>query len=485
MPQPLHEDDPQRLGPYRILSRLGQGGMGTVYLAQDEQARQVAIKVINPALASEPIFHQRFRREVEAARTVRPFSTAPVLDASLDRPPLYVVTEYIPGPTLTEAVADTGPLTGSDLAGLAVGVATALAAIHAAGIVHRDLKPSNVLLSGVGPRVIDFGIAKAHTQTGVTYGEVVGTPAYQAPEVMAGRPITPASDVFAWGGLVVFAGTGRDPFQGASLSEVLYRVANDPPNLDGLDSSLHGLVAQALSKNPAERPSISEILHRLTGRMDQAIGPSPSTPPPEPSRRKARPATAPTPKLRLTLAACILLVLVGTGFAVVSKFSRDHGEPAQTGAVSGAMRSAPPQTPTPTPTQEPQATATAPATRPTGQPRTSPADPGDVPPRFIGQWIGTVNHDATIQRTYSALITITGGKKAHEVGQSEYSSMGCRGTLKLVSATQSRLVVEERIDKGNCKEIVLITLTYRHPRGLLYEYRLSSSTRGEGELSPA
>ncbi|MFA1539902.1 serine/threonine protein kinase [Actinomadura monticuli] len=481
MPQPLHEDDPQRLGPYRILSRLGRGGMGTVYLAQDEQNQQVAIKVINPAVASDPVFHQRFRREVEAARRVRPFSTAPVLDASLDRPPLYVVTEYIPGPTLTEAVADTGPLTASDLAGLAVGVATALAAIHAAGIVHRDLKPSNVLLSGVGPRVIDFGIAKAQTQTGVTYGEVVGTPAYQAPEVMAGRPITPASDVFAWGGLVVFAGTGRDPFQGTSLSEVLYRVANDSPNLDGLDPNLRGLVSKALDKDPAKRPSIPEILHNLTGRIDPAIGHSPSTPPPQPSFQKPRPATAPLPKLRLTLAACILLILVGAGFTIVSKFGRDHGEATQTGTAPGTNNTTPsPQTPTQP--QQPPATTSA---LPTERPRESPGDPGDVPPRFLGQWTGTVTHDATIQRTYSALITITGGKKTQEIGQSEYSSMGCRGTLRLVSVTQTRLVVEEHIDKGDCKDVVLITLTYRRPRSLLYEYKLSSSTSGEGELSPA
>ncbi|GAA4149752.1 serine/threonine-protein kinase [Actinomadura keratinilytica] len=268
---PLQPEDPRELGPYRLLARLGRGGMGTVFLGEDPSAsgpgRQVAVKVINRELASEPAFRERFRREVTAARQVRRFCTAPVLDAELDREPLYVVTEYIDGPSLEHAVAERGPLPGSDLEGLAVGVATALAAIHGAGIVHRDLKPANVLLSATGPRVIDFGIARAlDAADGPTRtGQFVGTPNYLAPELLRGEPVTAASDVFSWGCVVAFAGTGRAPFAGNTVPEIFYRVAHEEPRLDGLDPALRELVAAALDKDPAKRPSVGDLLGRLVG----------------------------------------------------------------------------------------------------------------------------------------------------------------------------------------------------------------------------
>ncbi|GLW65452.1 hypothetical protein Arub01_36960 [Actinomadura rubrobrunea] len=267
----LQPDDPRELGPYRLLARLGRGGMGTVYLgehsAESGSGRRVAVKVINRELASEAAFRERFRREVTAARQVRRFCTAPVLDAELDRDPLYVVTEYIEGPSLERAVAERGPLPGSDLEGLAVGVATALAAIHGAGIVHRDLKPANVLLSPTGPRVIDFGIARAlDAADGPTRtGQFVGTPNYLAPELLRGEPVTPASDVFSWGCVVAFAGTGRPPFAGSTVPEIFYKVAHEAPQLDGLDPSLRELVAAALDKDPNNRPSVGELLSRLVG----------------------------------------------------------------------------------------------------------------------------------------------------------------------------------------------------------------------------
>src|SRR5262245_50201386 len=197
-------DDPEVLGRYQVLGRLGRGGMGTGYLGRDEAGRRVAIKVINAELADDEAFHQRFRREVTAARKVRRFSTAAVLDARLEGEPLYVVTEYVDGPTLEQAVRDDGPLTGGALEGLAVNIATALGAIHGAGVVHRDLKPSNVMLSPTGPRVIDFGIARAldaeHGAGGPTRtGQFVGTPSYIAPELMRGGALSPAADVFSWG----------------------------------------------------------------------------------------------------------------------------------------------------------------------------------------------------------------------------------------------------------------------------------------------
>ncbi|WP_216651363.1 serine/threonine-protein kinase [Actinomadura litoris] len=270
----LSPEDPGELGPYRLLGRLGRGGMGTVYLGEDRTGRRVAVKVINRELAGEGAFRERFRREVTAAGRVRRFCTAPVLDAELDRDPLYVVTEYIEGPSLERAVAERGPLPGSDLEGLAVGVATALAAVHGAGIVHRDLKPANVLLSATGPRVIDFGIARAlDAADGPTRtGQFVGTPSYLPPELLRGEPVTPASDVFSWGCVVAYAGTGSAPFAGATVPEIFYRVAHGEPTLDGLDPALRDVVAAALDKDPRRRPSVQDLLERLVGhrRADPA-----------------------------------------------------------------------------------------------------------------------------------------------------------------------------------------------------------------------
>ncbi|NKZ03703.1 DUF4389 domain-containing protein [Actinomadura latina] len=318
---PLEQDEPRVLGPYRLLGRLGRGGMGTVYLGAEPDGRRVAVKVVNRDLAGEPAFLERFRREVTAARRVHRFCTAPVLDAELDQDPPYIVTEYIDGPSLEKAVAGRGPLPGSDLEGLAVGVATALAAIHGAGIVHRDLKPANVLLSSTGPRVIDFGIARAlDAPDGPTRtGQFVGTPSSSphpppinrrvslgspfciAPEVLRGEPVEQASDVFSWGCVVAYAGTGRPPFQGETVAETFHRIGNEDPDLAGLDPRLREIVAAALSKDPAARPTARRILTRLVGqeRADPARAAetiSMSWPEPDPAPAPApEPAPAPGP----------------------------------------------------------------------------------------------------------------------------------------------------------------------------------------------
>ncbi|MFC4049220.1 serine/threonine-protein kinase [Actinomadura syzygii] len=267
---PLEQDEPRVLGPYRLLGRLGRGGMGTVYLAAEPDGRRVAVKVVNRDLAGESAFLARFRREVTAARRVHRFCTAPVIDAALDQDPPYIVTEYIDGPNLETAVGDKGPLGGSDLEGLAVGVATALAAIHGAGIVHRDLKPANVLLSSTGPRVIDFGIARAlDAADGPTRtGQFVGTPAYIAPEVLRGETVEQASDVFSWGCVVAYAGTGQPPFQGRTVAETFQRIGGEEPDLSGLDPRLREIVAAALHKDPRRRPSARRLLTRLVGQDD-------------------------------------------------------------------------------------------------------------------------------------------------------------------------------------------------------------------------
>ncbi|GAB2835507.1 hypothetical protein GCM10022221_38230 [Actinocorallia aurea] len=261
--------DPQLIGPYRLLERIGRGGMGTVYLAEDAMGMRVAVKVINTELAGEASFRERFHREVTAARSVRRFCTASVLDANLDADPLYVVTEYVDGPNLDDHIRLSGPMRGSTLEHLAVGVATALAAIHGAGIVHRDLKPGNVLLSQLGPRVIDFGIARAldTTSNATRTGTFVGTPAYMAPEVIRGEEATPAADIWAWGCVVAFAGTGVAPYAASNVPAILYQVTQGEPNLDGLDPAVLELVRLALDPDPAKRPSAQRLLEMLTGQQ--------------------------------------------------------------------------------------------------------------------------------------------------------------------------------------------------------------------------
>ncbi|MGW4642540.1 protein kinase domain-containing protein [Sphaerisporangium sp. NPDC004334] len=264
----LGPGDPLQIGRYRLLGQLGRGGMGTVYLGQDETGQRVAVKVINHEYSQHDQFRVRFRREAEAAGRMRRFCTAAVLDAALDGDQLYVVTEYVEGPNLYDAVRSSGPLRGSSLDALAVGVATALTAIHSAGVVHRDLKPSNVLLSPVGPRVIDFGIARAmDTLSGITgTGQLMGTPRYMAPEVLRGAPASPACDVFSWGCLVAFAASGRTPFGGESLPSIVYQVLNNEPSLEGMEAALRELVAATLDKDPARRPTSQQILDHMVGR---------------------------------------------------------------------------------------------------------------------------------------------------------------------------------------------------------------------------
>jgi hypothetical protein len=263
---PLLPGDPRRLGPYRVVGRLGEGGMGTVYLAERGGDPPVALKVIRAEYARDELFRARFRREAEAARRVAPFCTAQVLDVVLDGEVAYLVTEFIDGPTLAAWIRQHGPLRGSLLDSLATGVAAALNGIHAAGIVHRDLKAGNVLLSRLGPKVIDFGIARNtdHAAARTDSGPVIGTPAYMAPEQFDGK-ITAASDVFAWGCVITYAATGRTPFGGGTPYELMRRVTTEEPDLSGLRPRLRDLVGRALHKRPEQRPTARELLLALVG----------------------------------------------------------------------------------------------------------------------------------------------------------------------------------------------------------------------------
>ncbi|MGW4965548.1 serine/threonine-protein kinase [Nonomuraea sp. NPDC004186] len=268
---PLVSPEPQQIGPYTIIRPLGQGGMGVVYLARDQGSRLVALKRLREGPAGDAGFRRRFTREVEAARSVARFCTAPVLDAGIDGESAYIVTEYVDGPDLATAIRKRGPMAGADLEALSVGVATALTAIHQAGVVHRDLKPQNILLSPVGPRVIDFGIAQLVEPDASRSTGIVGTPAYMSPEQATEGRITAASDVFAWGGVVAYAATGRPPFGSGGAPEVLFRVVHYAPELTGLDERLRPLVEQALDKDPARRPTAQQLLDRLLGRESVSV----------------------------------------------------------------------------------------------------------------------------------------------------------------------------------------------------------------------
>ncbi|MBM7437703.1 serine/threonine-protein kinase [Streptomyces sp. HB132] len=266
----LTHDDPSHIGPYRLLARLGAGGMGEVYLARSAGGRTVAVKLVRSELATEPEFRRRFAQEIAAARRVGGLWTAAVLDADTDAPAPWVATAYVPGPSLHAVLAGrTEPLPERSVRILAHRLAQALTAVHTAGLIHRDLKPANVLVTIDGPRVIDFGIARALdavTADGklTRTGAVIGSPGYMSPEQVRGEALTPVSDVFSLGSVLAFAGTRRHPF-GASESgmhAVMYRIAQEQPDLAGLPAGLTELVGACLAKDPADRPTPAEVVAR-------------------------------------------------------------------------------------------------------------------------------------------------------------------------------------------------------------------------------
>jgi serine/threonine protein kinase len=263
----LRADDPRQVGPYRLLGRLGEGGMGRVFLGRSAGGRPVAVKLVRPEYGADAQFRRRFRTEVEAARRVGGFYTTQVVDADPDAELPWLVTAYVAGPSLAAAVAEHGRLPTASVRVLGAGLAEGVAAIHACGLVHRDLKPSNVILAADGPRVIDFGIARALEATsGTVTGHIVGTPAYMSPEQVHGRgDIGPPSDVFSLGSVLVFAATGVAPFGEGHPTAVLHRIVAEDPDLSALDGELRDLAAACLSKDPADRPDVADVLARCAG----------------------------------------------------------------------------------------------------------------------------------------------------------------------------------------------------------------------------
>jgi outer membrane protein assembly factor BamB len=311
--RPLGVDDPRVIGEFRLHAQLGAGGMGRVFLASSPGGHEVAVKVIHPYLARDDIFRGRFRREVAAAQAVNGGCAAPVIAAGPDDDPPWLATAYVPGPSLQEAVTATGPLPDDAAVKLAAGLAEALRAIHACGLVHRDLKPGNVLLAADGPRVIDFGIARALDGTVLTAaGSALDSP-FMSPEQAQGLPTGPASDVFSLGGVVYFAATGDGPFGTGYPPVMLYRIMHTEPDLDRLPPGLRDLAASCLAKDPAKRPAPAELATALMGSAppgdspaafwpasiarliaDHQSRPAADPPPREPSPAAPSPAEPPT-----------------------------------------------------------------------------------------------------------------------------------------------------------------------------------------------
>src|SRR6266571_1891840 len=271
---PLRDRDPREVGAYRLLGRLGEGGQGVVFLADSPAGSRAAVKLLPPT--TDPQVRSRFLKEVAAAQRVARFCTAQVLDAGIFERRPFIVSEYVSGPSLVEVVEQFGPRGGAALERIAVATLTALGAVHAAGMVHRDFKPANVLLGPDGPVVIDFGLAAVPGMTTVLSGEAaIGTPAFMAPEQLAGTRVTAAADMWSWAVTMAFAGTGELPFKGESLTSMAYAILHSEPHVGNLPEPLGSLVHRCLSRDPAIRPSARGALSELVAAGARLMGPLP------------------------------------------------------------------------------------------------------------------------------------------------------------------------------------------------------------------
>ncbi|MFJ5922979.1 serine/threonine-protein kinase [Kitasatospora sp. NPDC092948] len=501
----LTADDPSTIGEYRLLRRLGAGGMGRVYLGRTAGGRTVAVKAVRPELADDPEFRARFRQEVSAARRVGGRWTAPVLDADTEGSRPWVATGYIAGPSLGAAVHTGGPLPTASVHALGARLAEALEQVHALGLVHRDVKPSNVLLTLDGPRLIDFGVARAlDAAASLTHsGYVVGSPGFMSPEQAAGSPVGPAGDVFSLGALLAFAATGAAPFgEGVSAAVLLYRVLHEEPDLRGLDGDLRGTVTDCLAKDPARRPTPAELRARLApgaaavgpetwlpGPLAAAVGraavelldleadgaPGPAMPavvdrtptaldggaaPVAPGavteqlehRRRSRVRTA-------VVAGVLLLGALYGGLAATGNLPWQSGTPD---AGDSATRSPAPVPPAGAAGGSPSSGSPSGGSPSSGSPSGGSSGPaGDgkaLPSSFLGTWKGTITTKVVaLPSTFTA--TFTAGKVGEDVGRtsnaSAFTSTVCRGVLTLVSVDARTITLRERLDgpQAGCSEV--------------------------------
>jgi hypothetical protein len=389
--RPLDPDDPREIGGYRLRARLGEGGMGRVYLSFTPGGRPIAIKVIRPEFAADPAFRRRFTQEVATAHRVQGLYTAPVIDANTEADQPWLATAYVPGPSLQAAVGAYGPLPEESVLVLVAGVAEALQSIHGAGIIHRDLKPSNVILAADGPRVIDFGIARAADTTSVTRtGHQVGTPAFMAPEQVRGLATTPALDIFALGVLACYAATGELPFGGGLDPAVPHRILEQEPDLARCPRRLVDLVTRCLAKDPQRRPSPTQVIElcrtlstgtrlqmgeswlppRMAAVVNQ-IAAAPVPPVPRQPRPRRRRRTA------VLLAAGFVVVAAAAGIGVAGAMGAFDTKASGVSGAGGSS-SAPTTTTTAATTTTTSGTVspTAPAT---SSGATSTANPGGDP----------------------------------------------------------------------------------------------------------
>ncbi|MFI9203756.1 protein kinase [Streptomyces sp. NPDC053048] len=503
--QPLTAEDPQVIGAYRLLGRLGAGGMGRVYLGRSAGGRTVAVKAVHPHFALDEQFRARFRREVESARKVGGVWTAPVLDADPEAAVPWVATGYVAGPSLTQAVAELGPLPEPTVRTLGAGLAEALAAVHGLGLVHRDVKPSNVLLALDGPRLIDFGIARATDGTAslTTTGVSIGSPGYMSPEQILGKGVTGAADVFSLGAVLAYAATGAPPFIGDSSAVLLYKVVHEEPVLGaGLTGDLRELVARCLAKAPEGRPGPQEVARRLapaegasglvrsgwlpaalvervsrqavelldleagaTGapaRAPGAFGPPHAAYGPGSTQPSHPPQPAPAGsgkngkdgkggkdgKKRIALSAS------SAGASGGASAGTERRKVSCTlvltvtgvlaaGLLTGAFVSGLLPGTSPGGSSGGNDTAAPPAATASG-----PAARSDVPKEFLGTWTGQViQSDGTPNGTMTS--TVTAGGKGTYVIRTTYSVLSvveCRAKAKLLSATDDKLTLRESTD---------------------------------------
>jgi hypothetical protein len=449
--EPLGAGEPAQAGRYRLLAAVGEGAMGRVLLGVAPDGRPAAVKQVHRRFAHDPGFRERFRREVEVSRLVSGAYTAAVMDADAHAPTPWLASVFVAGPSLQEAVDATGPLPPAAVRHLAAGLASALTGIHRAGLVHRDLKPANVLLADDGPRVIDFGIARAaEGGTDLTHtGVILGSPAFMSPEQADGRPLTPASDVFSLGALLVLAATGRSPFAGASAPQSLYNVVHTHPDLRALPPEVRALAELCLAKDPARRPTPAQLL--------EFLGPLPPVQRPWPpavhtliARREAEVAAVvakpPKPRrrgLRAALAATAAVVVVGGTITAVTLLNDDGGATA-----APASSPAPP----------PAATTSAPNPDPLGPDKLRGVDTCRVLPSVPG--IGKLTPQTavslfscafeTAQRQWLELTiggpVTGGGTPAGELGGLPLSldekSGGCTASVPVVDRPTATIGVE-------------------------------------------
>ncbi|MBC9715949.1 protein kinase [Streptomyces sp. TRM66268-LWL] len=353
MTAPLLTEDPRELGRHRLVGRLGAGGMGQVYLARSPGGRHVALKTVHAHLAADPHYRERFRREATAARKVTGTYTAPVLDADPDAELPWLATAFLPGVTLRQAVAATGPLLAPAVRALTAALAEALRDIHAARLVHRDLKPSNILVTREGPRVVDFGIARAEHDAALTEtGGMIGTPGYMSPEqIVDGRSVTAATDVFALGAVLTFAATGEGAFRADTVPALLYQIVNEEPDLSGVPEDLRELIGRCLAKSPQQRPTPDELLRSTAAAqpatwwrdepvhslVTDAEGAVRALPEPEPATKPMPQAPQP-PSWRRELTRRGLLTAGGAGLIGLFGYALAHSPADADGGTGEAWK---------------------------------------------------------------------------------------------------------------------------------------------------